>query len=114
MGPRGAGDGCFYAFFFECSLLATSPYIYIGDAPQEGVCNKNAMHFLLLSAHHCIAKEGGGGNLRCFAAKHGGLRSMGKKQALARGGGRTGYLLNDKNRFEDMIHTPSPMLRTVG
>jgi hypothetical protein len=39
---------------------------------------------------------------------------MGKKQALARGGGRTGYLLNDKNRFEDMIHTPSPMLRTVG
>ena len=21
---------------------------------------------------------------------------------------RTGYLLNDKNRFEDMIHTPSP------
>jgi hypothetical protein len=31
-------------FFFECSLLATSPYIYIGDAPQAygGVCNKNA------------------------------------------------------------------------
>jgi hypothetical protein len=40
------------------------------------------------------------------------LHAFAPQQHLQEEEGRTGYLLNDKNRFEDMIHTPSPMLRT--